>query len=75
LSIKESAQARVADAHERLAAAQEAAKSAQDTFALACQDAYELGLNDREMAELTGYSRARIQQFRKGDPRKRKATT
>jgi hypothetical protein len=49
-----------------------------ERFASLCREVYdETGANDREIAEATsvegfdGYSRARIQQFRCGDPRKK----
>lgn len=41
----------------------------QTKLAATCKDVYG-ALNDREMAEQTGYSRARIQQFRCGDPKR-----
>lgn len=45
----------------------------QEYFAQMCRDVYDAGANDREISEVTEFSRARIQQYRKGDPRKRKA--
>lgn len=76
MSTREEALERVRIAYGRLREAQDVVTIEQAFFAEVCKDAYRQGVNDREMSELTkesgdGYSRARIQQFRKGDPRKR----
>lgn len=72
MSTKEAARDRIRAANALLQAAQAEAKAQQDAFAEVCRDVYDNeGLNDREIAEITGYSRARIQQFRCGDPRKK----
>lgn len=60
--------------HKDLKDAQRLVELKLEAFAEACKSAYAAGLNDREIAESVNppYSRARIQQFRMGDPRKRK---
>lgn len=56
-----------------LASAQEQVEIERDYFSDACRLANNVGVPDRLIAEITGYSRARIQQFRMGDPRKKVA--
>lgn len=68
---KASALANVMWANDELIEAQKAVRRASSTFAAYCRDAYRV-VNDREMAEVTTFSRARIQQFRKGSRRKAK---
>lgn len=61
--------------------AQKEEERERSVFAQFCNEAHEHGIPDREIHELTrdwdptgkGYSRARIQQFRCGDPRKKVA--
>lgn len=72
LDPKAEALARVASAYNGLLAAQEAARGLAEAFGSVCREAYPLA-NDREMAEATGaegFSRARVQQYRKGTRRK-----
>lgn len=68
---KQAALQRLAKEKAAIDAAQEELGKRQQKFADSCREVYGV-VNDREMAEGTGYSRARIQQYRCGDPRKRK---
>jgi hypothetical protein len=56
------------DAVERIAVglvqAQDEVDGAREALGEACRSAHEQGISDRELANLTPYSRARIQQFR-----------
>lgn len=67
---RESAIEKLAAAHGLLAHAQDELDECYRYFAVACREAHEVEIPDRVIAEMTGYSRARIQQFRCGDPRK-----
>jgi hypothetical protein len=66
---RETALDKICTRHLNLLAAQAVVEEERATFAKTCIEAHEAGIPDREIAELTGYSRARIQQFRCGDPR------
>jgi len=66
MNSKLNALERVATAASTLRKAQEDETSEREHFAEVCREAYNEGANDREMHEITGYSRARIQQFRSG---------
>lgn len=72
MSPKHNALERVRVAYSLLEKAQQAAKEEAERFGQVCRESYEVGVNDREMSEGIGnkLSRARIQQYRKGDPRK-----
>jgi hypothetical protein len=78
MTEKQNALERVRVAAVLLHQSQLATKQELERFASLCREVYdETGANDREIAEATsvegfdGYSRARIQQFRCGDPRKK----
>jgi hypothetical protein len=78
MTEKQNALERVRVAAVLLHQSQLATKRELERFASLCREVYdETGANDREIAEATsvegfdGYSRARIQQFRCGDPRKK----
>jgi hypothetical protein len=78
MTEKQNALERVRVAAVLLHQSQLATKRELEHFASLCREVYdETGANDREIAEATsiegfdGYSRARIQQFRCGDPRKK----
>lgn len=66
MNSKLNALERVAAAASMLRKAQDAEAAERERFAQICREAYHDGANDREMHEVTGYSRARIQQFRSG---------
>lgn len=61
---RESAVQKVVTAHTLLASTQDQLKVDYRYFAEACRAAHEAGIPDRELSEITGYSRQRIQQFR-----------
>lgn len=66
--------AEVMETHDHLSQAQQDVDNLREDFAISCRRAHEAGIPDRVIADETGYSRARIQQFRCGDPRKAKAS-
>lgn len=66
MNAKLAALDRVADAARKLKEAQANEVAERESFAQVCREAYNQGANDREMKEVAGYSRARIQQFRSG---------
>lgn len=74
---KEAALSEVEVQYRELVKAQQTLDNERADFAAACKEAHEHGISDQEIADLTketgdGYSRARIQQFRCGDPRRAK---
>lgn len=73
MSPKQNALERVRVAYGLLERAQQAARDEAARFGQVCREVYEHGVNDREMSEGidSKLSRARIQQYRKGDPRRR----
>jgi len=66
MNSKLNALEKVAAAAALLRQAQDEEAAERERFADVCREAYNEGANDREMHEVTGYSRARIQQFRSG---------
>lgn len=63
---KETAMSRVLEAAEDLTQAEAEVLGLRARLADTCKDAYKAGWNDRQIAEEIGYSRARVQQFRRG---------
>lgn len=69
--VPDNALERVETSYNLLDSAQKRVSVERQYFARACKEAHEAGVPDRLIADMTGYSRARIQQFRCGDPRRK----
>lgn len=80
MTEKEVALALVVNAAYQYQRALNDAEDERKGLARACQEAYDAGVNDREMSEAVAtvglkLSRSRIQQYRKGDPKRKVAAS